>query len=494
MDPRPDLLRETRDADYDVVIVGGGVNGAALYHLLRGSRLRVLLVDLGDFAGGTSQASGMLVWGGLLYLQQLHLATVMGLSLARERLLREMGGWVRPAALRYVPAREGGRSAGLVLLGTYLYWLLGLCRREPPRRERDYQEAALLRPDYGSDSVLYQEGALGSSDCRFVLHWLTAPADGQTALNYCALEGGEYRGDRRRWALSLRDTLGGERVTVSARAVVNCAGVWTDRVNGLLGVNSPYRHALSKGVYLGLRRHPEHRTHLVVDMGQHRDVLTYVPWGPVALWGPTETAVERIEDGFEATAEDVAFLLERAAVDTGDVVSVRVGLRPLAVPAGYRAECYPLELSRAHHVVRDVRRRLVSVYGGKFTGALTVAREAMAALAGMLGLGRLPTSESEGAAVEPDLAPFPGLQDPVPSATWCRDHESCHTLADYLRRRTNIAQWLPRGGLGTRDEHLPAIRAVASTLARGDEALAWRWVTEYVDDVRIRFDALLAAV
>jgi dTDP-4-amino-4,6-dideoxygalactose transaminase len=49
----------------------------------------------------------------------------------------------------------------------------------------------------------------------------------------------------------------------------------------------------------------------------------------------------------------------------------------------------------------------------------------------------------------------------VPSATWCRDHESCHTLADYLRRRTNIAQWLPRGGLGAHDEHLPATRAVA---------------------------------
>ena len=82
---------------FDIVIIGAGITGACLFHQLRKKGFRVLLADKSDFAGGTSQASAMMLWGGMAYLRSLDLATVARLSSSREDLVRGMRDYARAA-------------------------------------------------------------------------------------------------------------------------------------------------------------------------------------------------------------------------------------------------------------------------------------------------------------------------------------------------------------------------------------------------------------
>ena len=95
--------------------------------------------------------------------------------------------------------------------------------------------------------------------------------------------------------------------------LLNCAGVWTDKVNEQFGIQSPYKHVYSKGVFVGYERPDNHKLPLIFEMGEHGDTLTFIPWGPVSLWGPTETMEKSIENGYSVTPDDIHFLLKHAS-------------------------------------------------------------------------------------------------------------------------------------------------------------------------------------
>jgi glycerol-3-phosphate dehydrogenase len=500
MTTRQQLWDQAGATEFDVAIIGGGVTGASLYHHLCRHGHRVLLADQSDFAAASSQSSGMLVWGGLLYLRNLDLRAVFGFSHARDSLIRSGQEWVRPESIRYIPAANGGRNAQLVQAALYLYWTMGLFHRHAPTRELEFAERSLIRPRDHLQSLRYEEGVLRESDARFVLHWITPHQnEEQVPLNYCAVGDGVYHARDGNWALQLHDTLGPNQVTARARVVVNCAGVWTDEVNRRFGIRSPVRHLLSKGVYLGLRRPTEHRSPLVFEMGEHGDVLTLLPWGPVSLWGPTETRVEDIASGYRADSEDLAFLLEHArreldpAPTRDDIVSLRCGIRPLVVPASFDKDVYPLNISRRHRLVVDSDRPWLSFYGGKLTNCVDAAADIYAHIPGRQLRSPRINGVRHDLPGEIEREAFPGIEDPVASVRWSREHEFCHTLADYLRRRTNIAQWIPRQGLGRQDENLPQLRQIALELYEGDTPTADRELARYRRSVIDNFDQLLRA-
>jgi glycerol-3-phosphate dehydrogenase len=480
---------------FDVAIIGGGINGAALYHQLCAEGYRVLLVDKGDFACGTSQASAMMVWGGLLYLRNLDFRAVWGFSAARDALIAELGQQVEARTFRYIPAARQGRPRSLVHGGLYLYWLLSRLQRQRPRLDKNYAEEALLAAaTRGRGSLLYEEGMLNFSDCRFVLQWITPhDQEGQVALNYCRLQGGAYGRGERLWHLDLKDELAKRNVQIKARCAVNCAGVWTDEINRIFGIQSPYRHAFSKGVFIGLARRPEHQMPLVFDQGAHGDAISFIPWGPVALWGPTETAVSNPEEGYQVERADVDFLLEHARLlldgdfDTTSIVSLRCGVRPLAVESGFVGEVPPMALSRWHRVVPAEQIPWISTYGGKITGCKLLAQEVATHIGKMVtptyaGQKRVGRCSAVGT-----WSSFPGLQEQMPSLEWCMEHEYCCTLEDYLRRRTNIAQWVGRQGLGAADENTAFVRDLALQLSGGDLGEAEKQVEIYRQRVDGRF-------
>lgn len=499
---RKQLIERLRsEPEFDVVILGGGVNGACLYDTLCRQDYKVLLVDQGDFASGTSQSSGMMIWGGLLYLRNLDLASVFQLSADRDQILRQKADWMKPEMMRYLPTIGTGRARWWVHMGLWLYWMMGAGRRRAPRAEEEFSELEMLRPGLVNGSLAYEEAFLNVSDARFVYRWLRPhQRRGQLALNYCRADGAYSSADRL-WHLDLEERIAGAAISVRARMVVNCAGIWTDQVNAQFGLSTPFRHALSKGVYLGVERDPRHASPLFFDLGEHDDVISFVPWGPVSLWGPTETAIQEIGEGRVAARQDVDFLLDhyarrfRRPLGREDIVSVRCGVRPLVVDKNYRADRYPLDLSRRQEVVVDRERPWITCYGGKMTGCTRMAARASARIAKAVAASGEPAS---GASV-PDsgldgleYATFPQLPMPVPSAAWCARHELCCTLDDYLRRRTNIAQWIPRGGFGRNDANAPALGGIALELANGSDALAAQLLDSYRRKVSDDAGVLLA--
>lgn len=482
---------------FDAVIVGGGIQGACIYHYLSQQGHRVLLVDRGDFASGTSQSSAMLIWGGFLYLRNADILEVCRLSAARERILAEQRDWVRPHSFRYIFARPAHRPQWLIHSALWVYWLLGGCRRHRPMRQRDFAEAEFLDRSQISDSVIFQEGQLRNSDSNFVLHWLLSGKHGNSrAINYCAVVDGGYDPSRRVWQLDLKDTICGSEMRVSASWVINAAGIWTDSLNARFGIQTPYKHALSKGVSFTFPRHPAHRDTLAFDSRKSDEGLSLVPWGPVSLWGSTETLLPAPQAVATAEVKEMEYLLNelnahlRGPVVREDIISLRCGTRPLAVPKSFTS-ADPLDMSRRALVYASPDRPWLSIFGGKITGCTMIADEVARLLRRQLPR---PHPSHNGATPQwpnPPTIHFAPLGMPIPSPQWCRMHTQCRTLEDYLRRRTNIAQWLPRGGLGRANEYADDLLHLARALYGNDDEAAAA-LQRYQRQVEREIDSVLS--
>jgi glycerol-3-phosphate dehydrogenase len=319
-------------------------------------------------------------------------------------------------------------------------------------------------------------------------------------LNYCTLDAADYSPKDRQWTIHLSDVIGAGQCSGKARIILNCAGVWTDSVNRRFNIQSPYRHVMSKGVFIGYQRPEAHQTPIIFEMGEHGDTLTFIPWGPVSLWGPTETMEESIENGFSINPEDIHFLQHHAAKNLepslagSRIISLRCGIRPLAVSRTFKADCYPLDISRYHKTAQDLDRPWISVYGGKISSCVSMAEKIGQKIAGQIAprlQGRPWQTVRE---YQINRESFPGLQADFPAIDWCVANEFCCTLEDYLRRRTNISQWLPREGLGFENENRAHLENLARRLPAFTGISAEKHVEEYITGVTDRFDRLMAKI
>lgn len=483
---------------FDAVIIGAGINGASIFKKLSSMGYRVLILDKGDFSCGTSQASAMMIWGGLLYLKNLDIATVRAFSRDRDEFIRSFSHKVNPLQFRYILNKKNGRSKHLVDFALHLYWLLGMCERDKPKYQNQFDEQYFVNTENKNGSFLYQEGFLKQSDSRFVLDWIIdSQNENCVALNYCDIQECNYQPSDKLWMLSLSDSLSGRCCTAKAKIVINCAGPWTDRVNEQFRIQSPFRHVFSKGVFIGYERPSNHQSPLIFEMGEHGDTLTFIPWGPVSLWGPTETLVHSIEEGYTITPSDIHFLQDHAHrhlksnLADSRIVSLRCGIRPLVVKKDFKANCYPLDLSRHHKVLEDRQFPWISVYGGKISGCLTLAKHVATRISGKLYHGKknscTPAPKDKKIAWER----YPGVSAKVPSLKWCVENEFCWTLDDYLRRRTNIAQWIPREGLGFNDENFNHLASLAKQLPRDIRVTGQDQLKTYQRKVQEGFDRLV---
>lgn len=292
----------------------------------------------------------------------------------------------------------------------------------------------------------------------------------------------------------MKDELTGAGYHVRAKVLVNAAGIWADEINRIAGIESPYKHVLSKGVYLAFPG--ENPTEArIYPMHGRDDVLTHVPWGPVSMWGPTETSIRDLDDGPGPDREDIRFLLHQAQRSLGgrrraeDVVSIRCGIRPLAVPRNFNRDVYTLSLSRRHQVAVHCEQMALSLYGGKFTSGIAVAEHAAELVKRWVSPTQLPSTARR---APPETFVHTGLGRAFVTPEWTRDHEYCTSLDDYLRRRTNIAQWTPRMGLGNHGENRNSLLEIASAFVATPQD-AWDAVNAYEQRVRNQYDPLLAS-
>ena len=357
----------------DLLIVGGGINGAAIAREAARNGWRVALVERDDLARHTSSASTKLIHGGLRYLETYDFRLVAHALRERERLVKAGPNLIHP--LRFVlPHTNAVRPWWLVRAGLYLYDALGgrtTLKRSRGLRKRD---AAYLAPlKVGTSGFVYSDASV--DDARLtVLNAMDAAANGAevsvgTALLSARREDGA-------WRAHLSDGR-----TVTARALVNAAGPWVADALGRLGVNASAGVRLVKGSHIVVPRLYEGGHAYMLQLPDRRIVFA-IPYEGGTQVGTTDIPVERPEDAVISDDEvrylcDAVNLHFRRQVTPADVTATWSGVRPLyddgASEARQVTRDYVLELDRSGPP-------LLSVFGGKITTARHLGEEAVAKL------------------------------------------------------------------------------------------------------------------
>jgi glycerol-3-phosphate dehydrogenase len=395
---------------YDLLIAGGGINGAAIAREAALLGFRVLLVERGDLAGATSSASTKLIHGGLRYLEYYDFRLVAEALRERERLVKAAPHIIHP--MRFVlPQENAVRPWWMVRLGLWLYDSLG--GRMTLARSRGLRpgDTAYRAPLKGAGRGFVYSDAFVDDSRLTVLNAVDAAQNGAEIAVGVALDGAR-RVDGA-WQADLSD---GRRVT--ARAVVNAAGPWVAQLLGRLGVDAAAGVRLVKGSHIVVPRLYD-GDHAYILQQPDRRIVFAIPWqGAFTQIGTTDIPVEAPEDAVIDT-DEIAYLCGavnahfRRQIAPGDVVANWSGVRPLYDDGASEARAvtrdYVLELDRQG-------APLLSVFGGKITTARHLAEEAMAKIGPALGQDVYPVTRAR---VFPGgmIDDFPGFVAKV-RATW----------------------------------------------------------------------------
>jgi glycerol-3-phosphate dehydrogenase len=373
---------------YDLLIIGGGINGTAIAREAALLGLTVLLVERDDLAGHTSSASTKLIHGGLRYLEYYEFKLVAEGLRERERLLKAAPHIIHP--IRFVlPQENAVRPWWMIRLGLVLYDLLGGKMTLPRSRGLRARDTAYSAPLKGGNKGFVYSDAVVDDARLTVLNAIDAAANDAEIEVGTALVSARRDGDV--WRATLSDGR-----TVGARGLVNAAGPWVHQLLGKLGVNARSNVRLVKG------------SHIVVPklfVGDHayilqqpdRRIVFAIPYqGAFTEIGTTDIPVDAPEDA-RIDADEIAYLCDAVnrhfvrPIAPGDVIASWSGVRPL----------YDDGASEAKAVTRDYVLELdtdgpalLSVFGGKITTARHLAEEAMSKLAGPLAFAAYPVTRA----------------------------------------------------------------------------------------------------
>jgi glycerol-3-phosphate dehydrogenase len=388
------LTRQGADRAVDVLVVGGGINGAGIARDLAGRGLKVQLVEQDDLASHTSSSSTKLIHGGLRYLEHYEFSLVRKALAEREVLLRSAPHIMRP--LRFVMPHDASmRPVWMIRAGLFLYD--HLARREflPGSRTvrlKQHATGAALKPHF-ERGFIYSDGWV--DDARLVLLCaLDAAERGATVQTRCRAEAAARVGGL--WQVKLIDASGRPQVA-HARALVNAAGPWTADFLGRAGGAAGKTLRLVKGSHIVVRKRFEH-DHAYIFQNPDQRIIFAIPYeGDFTLIGTTE--VEWSQDAARARIDDAetAYLCEQASrylaqpVRPADVVWSYAGVRPLLDDESDSASAvtrdYRLELDGGERTGgTGGAAPLLSVWGGKITTFRKLAEEAADLLCGALGI------------------------------------------------------------------------------------------------------------
>ncbi len=377
---------EAAETGTDVVVVGGGITGCgvALDAAQRG--LRVLLVERGDIASGTSSRSSKLIHGGLRYLKQMQFRVTRFACRERDRLLHLNPHLVEPVHFVY-PAYRGDRTPGWqVDLGLWMYDQL--TGRPEKHAQLSAEEARRLAPGLNThdlDRALVYTDAM-ADDARLTLAVAaTAAAFGAGILTRAEVL--EAVRDRRGLVAGVvaHDLESGRTLHVRSHVVVNATGVWTDVVRDRLGADgSRLRPSRGAHVILGRDRLPLDAAITLPSPDDGRPVFL-IPHPEGILVGTTDIYHDGGLDDPRPSGAEVDYLLRAAAaafpereLARADVVGAFAGLRPILDTFADD----PSEASREEDVWED--QGMLSVAGGKLTTWRSTAEEAVDAVVRLL--------------------------------------------------------------------------------------------------------------
>jgi len=504
MSSRTDMLARLQDqTEYDLIIIGGGITGCGVAYEAAARGVRVLLLEQGDFASGTSSRSTKLIHGGIRYLKQMDFRLVREGVQERQNLIAAAPYLVHPIQFVY-PVHAGDPDPFWALrIGMMLYdWYAGrsnLLRHKVYPGKTVLAEEPNLREDGLQGAGLYADCL--TDDARLTVEVARAAArKGAVLLNYMRVDRFLYHADGRMAGVVATDLLsGGEPIQVTGKAFLNATGPWADVIRRLDEPGCEPTVRTTKGVHITV---PHDRLPIkrpVVMHAADKRLMFAVPRDGFTYLGTTDTDYEGDPAALTVDESDVTYILAatnrtfpRAHLTLEDVVSAWAGLRSLAATGG---GLKPSQVSRDYRL-HTSKSGLVSVAGGKLTAFQAMARSVLRTVLPHLSVGELPL-DLPGIARGSQPADFAllareaGLPAGAPQELWARHgcevplvleqmdpevddararmlaaeavfavrHEFAVTLTDALNRRT--AQML-----FSRDNGMRSVEVVAGAMGR----------------------------
>jgi glycerol-3-phosphate dehydrogenase len=478
---RESNLDKLNQRTFDVLIVGGGINGAVSAAALTAQGAKVALIDRGDFASFTSQESSNLVWGGIKYMESFEFGLVRKLCMSRNRLLRAYPSSIREIRFFTTLARGFRKGRVLLWLGTWLYWLFGNCFTKTPRLlgigdiNRD---EPCVRTDGSQGGVEYSDAYLVDNDARFVFNFVRSAINcGGIVANYVESTGAR-RGEDGLWICDAKDLIGGRPLRIRAKVLINACGPYVDAFNGKTGIRTAHKHVFSRGIHLIVNRITEHKRVLTFFADDGR-LFFVIPLGPKSCIGTTDTR----EDALPAHVhpEDRAFVLENInkrlslpkPLTDDDILAERCGVRPLVVESkGGDTGADWTSLSRKHEIEVDAFNKQISIFGGKLTDCLNVGEEVTREVAslgvtlahrGHLWYGEPPDEVRDeffhqAMLMGLDDMTSPTSSEPLSTRLWRRYADSALRLLEDIRADPSMAELLIDGAEYIRGELYHAAR------------------------------------
>nr|WP_321415644.1 glycerol-3-phosphate dehydrogenase/oxidase [uncultured Allomuricauda sp.] len=369
---RKDRLQKAGDTRYDLIVIGGGITGAGIALDASSRGMKVLLLEKGDFASGTSSKSTKLIHGGLRYLKQFDFWLVKEVGSERAIVHKLAPHLVLPEKM-LLPLIEGGSyGKWLTSIGLKVYDILAQVSGDDKRQMLEKKEAMKLEPLLPK-KILNGAGYYAeyrTDDARLTLENLkTSLQFGTEIFNYTKVTDFVY-GDERVAGVKFSDEVFGDEYSVSSKYVINAAGPWVDELRSVNQSKKGKRLHLTKGVHLVFQKEK-----LPVKQSVYFDVpdgrmMFAIPRGKVTYIGTTDTNYDSDKDHVTTELADAIYLISAVNnmfpdidLELDDIISSWAGLRPLIHEEGKSAS----ELSRKDEIFTS-DTGLVSIAGGKLTG------------------------------------------------------------------------------------------------------------------------------
>lgn len=378
---RKDKLQKAANSIYDLVVIGGGITGAGIALDASSRGMKVLLLEKGDFASGTSSKSTKLIHGGLRYLKQFDFWLVKEVGSERAIVHKLAPHLVIPEKM-LLPLIEGGSyGKWLTSIGLKVYDILAQVSGDDKRQMLEKKEAMKLEPLLPK-KILNGAGYYAeyrTDDARLTLENLkTSLQFGAELFNYTKVTDFIYKEDKVA-GVKFTDEVFGDEYNVFSKYVINAAGPWVDELRSVNQSKKGKQLHLTKGVHLVF---PKEK--LPVKQSVYFDIpdgrmMFAIPRGKVTYIGTTDTNYNSDKDHVTTELADAIYLISAVnnmfpdiELELDDIISSWAGLRPLIHEEGKSAS----ELSRKDEIFTS-DTGLVSIAGGKLTGYRKMAERAV---------------------------------------------------------------------------------------------------------------------
>jgi glycerol-3-phosphate dehydrogenase len=376
---RDSAITQLGTEQFDILVIGGGVNGvgAALDAASRG--LKVALIEAQDIAAGTSSRSSKLIHGGLRYLEQYDFKLVREALHERELMVSTLcPHLVKPVGFLF-PLTEKFKERTYVGAGLALYDALRGFQRAMPWHKHLSQKqineiAPSLRHDLVTGAIKYFDAQV--DDARHTMSVArTAVRHGAIIATQVSAES-LIREGKRVVGVNALDLASGKKIAIRAGATIMCAGVWSDQLHARFDLTPGYNVTMSKGAHIVVPGSAI-KSDAGIIVKTPVSVLFLIPWGDKWIVGTTDTPYEGDRAEPCATKEDVQYILDQAnrvlepKLRAEDIIGVYAGLRPLVAN---NKSATTTKLSREHTVDRPAAG-FVSIAGGKYTTYRVMAKD-----------------------------------------------------------------------------------------------------------------------